>query len=188
MQLILRKKVESAIKSLFYKLDDIQRAKLEAEFSLVEKYGTTGLFYTMSTIYDELDAHNVECKLYNDSGYSFSYILFILGVSTLNPFNFTQIDTLARIEKELNSHSPIILLTDKGTFFLKLRLFPWCSISTKAQNPNFQETPLPLDPLADKKQARTLNHVPIKSKRPALVRCSNGKRGGFCCCKGTNNH
>ena len=30
--------------------------------------------------------------------------------------------------------------------------------------------------------------IPIKSKRPALVRCSNGKRGGFCCCKHTNNH
>ena len=31
-------------------------------------------------------------------------------------------------------------------------------------------------------------NVLIKSKRPALVRCSNGKRGGFCCCKDTNNH
>ena len=33
-----------------------------------------------------------------------------------------------------------------------------------------------------------LYNVPIKSKRPALVRCSNGKRGGFCCYKDTNNH
>ena len=31
-------------------------------------------------------------------------------------------------------------------------------------------------------------NVLIKSKRPALVRCSNGKRGGFCCYKDTNNH
>lgn len=31
-------------------------------------------------------------------------------------------------------------------------------------------------------------NVPIKSKRPALVRCSNGKRGGFYCYKYTNNH
>lgn len=28
----------------------------------------------------------------------------------------------------------------------------------------------------------------MKSKRPALVRCSSGKRGGFCYCKDTNNH
>lgn len=31
-------------------------------------------------------------------------------------------------------------------------------------------------------------NVLIKSKRPALVRCSNGKRGGFCCYKVMNNH
>ena len=30
--------------------------------------------------------------------------------------------------------------------------------------------------------------VPIKNKIPALVRCSNRKRGGFCYCKYTNNH
>lgn len=109
MQLILRKKVENAIKSLFYELDDVQRARLEAEFSLVEKYGMTELFYIASAIYDELYAHDIECKLCDDSGYAFSYILFILGVSPDNPLDYPQIDTLARIEKEFSSHSPIII-------------------------------------------------------------------------------
>lgn len=117
MQLILRKKVENAIKSLFYELDEVQRARLEAEFSLVEKYGMTELFYIASAIYDELDAHDIERKLSDDSGYAFSYILFILGVSTQNPIDYHQINTLALLEKELSSRSPIILLPGKGTFF-----------------------------------------------------------------------
>lgn len=117
MQLILRKKVESAIKSLFYELDDVQRTRLEAEFSLVEKYGKAGLLYITSYIYDELDAHNIECRLCDNSGYAFSYILFILGVSSNNPLDFPQIDTLTLLEKDLSSHCPIILLSDKGTFF-----------------------------------------------------------------------